>query len=184
MSVTITITGDADYVRDQLTRLLAAPAAPVQMALPLASLTPIANPGATTTFVGDTGNAPFVTNTPRAGESEDQTAARTRRGRPRKDAGSAEAPAASPEPDSSTAPPAEEPSSLVKAMTAAEAEASRNENAVEVTLDDVRDALRALAGAKGVEECSALLAKFGAGKSSELKPEDRAAFVAEAKARS
>ena len=69
-------------------------------------------------------------------------------------------------------------------MTAAEAEAHRAPNAVpaEASLEDVRDALRALAGAKGTDPCSALLKKFGASKSSELKPEDRAAFVAEAKA--
>jgi hypothetical protein len=108
-----------------------------------------------------------------------------KRGRPRKDAGSAEAPAPSPEPASSTAPPAGEPSSPAEyVMTAAEAEAHRAPNAVpaEASLEDVRDALRALAGAKGTDPCSALLKKFGASKSSELKPEDRAAFVAEAKA--
>lgn len=69
-------------------------------------------------------------------------------------------------------------------MTAAEAEAHRAPNAVpaEASLEDVRDALRALAGAKGTDPCSALLKKFGASKSSELKPEDRSAFVAEARA--
>lgn len=192
MSITITITGDAAQVRAHMVALLGAvPLSNGELGAPKENLSPYHRPasmlyveptetpvdlrnvtlpqvGAPTTFVGDTGNA-FP----------------SKRGRPRKDAGAAEAPAPSRGPASSTAPPAEEPSSPAEVvMTAAEAEAHRAPNAVppEASLEDVRDALRALAGAKGTDPCSALLKKFGASKSSELKPEDRAAFVAEAKA--
>jgi hypothetical protein len=176
MSITITITGDAAQVRAHMAALL--------------GHQPVISPGEF-----DSGPMLYVepTETPvdmrhmmiteeSVRPPEEKT---NKRGRPRKDAGSAEAPAPSPEPASSTAPPVEEPSSPAEyVMTAAEAEAHRAPNAVpaEASLEDVRDALRALAGAKGTDPCSALLKKFGASKSSELKPEDRAKFVAEAKA--
>jgi hypothetical protein len=171
MPITITITGDAAEVRAHMAALLG---------------NPVVHHTGQMLYVEPTETPVDLRHVSLPEEPASPPAEETRkRGRPRKDAGAAEAPAPSPEPASSTAPPAEEPSSPVEVvMTAAEAEAHRAPNAVpaEASLEDVRDALRALAGAKGTDPCSALLKKFGASKSSELKPEDRAAFVAEAKA--
>jgi hypothetical protein len=178
MSITITITGDAAQVRAHMAALIGAvPLANGELGAPKHGTMLLVEPTETPVDLRHV-SLPEEPASPPAEETR-------RRGRPRKDAGAAEAPAPSPEPASSTAPPAEEPSSPVEVvMTAAEAEAHRAPNAVpaEASLEDVRDALRALAGAKGTDPCSALLKKFGASKSSELKPEDRAAFVAEAKA--
>jgi hypothetical protein len=186
MSITITITGDAAQVRAHMAALLGAvPLANGELGAPKLDLFRDHRP-AGMLYVEPTETPVDLRNVTLPEEPASPPAEETRRrGRPRKDAGAAEAPAPNPEPASSTAPPAEEPSSPVEVvMTAAEAEAHRAPNAVppEASLEDVRDALRALAGAKGTDPCSALLKKFGASKSSELKPEDRAAFVAEAKA--
>jgi hypothetical protein len=186
MSITITITGDAAQVRAHMAALIGAvPLANGELGAPKQGTMLLVEPTETPVDLRNMtlGTGPL---TPTGEALLNPPAEDTRkRGRPRKDAGAAEAPAPSPEPASSTAPPAEEPSSPAEVvMTAAEAEAHRAPNAVpaEASLEDVRDALRALAGAKGTDPCSALLKKFGASKSSELKPEDRAAFVAEAKA--
>lgn len=186
MSITITITGDAAQVRAHMAALIGAiPLSNGEIGMPKQGEMLVHHTG-TMLRVEPTETPVDLRHVSLPEEPASPPAEETRRrGRPRKDAGAAEAPAPSPEPASSTAPPAEEPSSPVEVvMTAAEAEALRAPNAVpaEASLEDVRDALRALAGAKGTDPCSALLKKFGASKSSELKPEDRAAFVAEAKA--
>lgn len=193
MSITITITGDAAQVRAHMAALLGhEPDRPMTRAERAEFKEAVERHA----LDGPQHNMLFVepTETPagRRGLTITEESVRppveekvNKRGRPRKDAGAAEAPAPSPEPASYTAPPAEVSSSPVEVvMTAAEAEAHRAPNAVpaEASLEDVRDALRALAGAKGTDPCSALLKKFGASKSSELAPEHRAAFVAEAKA--
>lgn len=174
MPITITITGDAAQVRAHMAQLLGMPHRGQELFADNRQAEPTETPV-------DMRHLTITEESVRPPAEEKVN----KRGRPRKDAGAAEAPAPSPEPASSTAPPAEEPSSPAEyVMTAAEAEAHRAPNAVpaEASLEDVRDAIRALAGAKGADPCSALLKKFGASKSSELKPEDRAAFVAEAKA--
>jgi hypothetical protein len=198
MSITITITGDAAQVRAHMAALLGAvPLANGELGAPKQGTMLLVEPTETPVDLRHV-SLPEEPASPPAEETR-------KRGRPRKDAGAAEAPAPSPEPASSTAPPVEEPSSPAEVvMTAAEAEAHRAPNAVpdgpkmtvreaksigeanpaliEASLEDVRDALRALAGVRGADPCSALLKKFGARKSSELKPEYRGAFVAEAKA--
>lgn len=52
----------------------------------------------------------------------------------------------------------------------------------DVTEDDIRKALAAYNAEHGMEKSRELLSKYGAARISEVKPEDRAAFLAEASA--
>lgn len=66
-------------------------------------------------------------------------------------------------------------------VMAADAVGTAPETPPETTLADVQNAIRDVAMRFDTEACKQLLQQFGAGKSSEVKPEDRADFVKAAK---
>ena len=180
MTITITITGDARTVRNELHELIgasriyelpepfrdqrAAPAAPpAEPTEPPSSEMPPAG-------VETPSDAPEAVS----GEVIPPEKPKARRGRPTK----AEA-----EERQFSGVVAEYQAAMAAEadptpMSAAEAEKVMAADAVpETTLADVQNAIRDVAMRFDTDACKELLKQFGAGKSSEVKAEDRAAFV-------
>ena len=187
MTITITITGDARTVRNELAELIGA-MPPRVTEMSVAELYQAAKPtgGVIQTPTDDTQAGLSVTEAPPAegkpltGEVMPPEEKPKRRGRPAK--AEAEAPApGSVIADYRAAMEAEQ----AAPMTAAEAETVMHPDAVqepkEVPLEAVQDAIRSVAARFDTDACKDLLRQFGAGKSSEVKPADRAAFVQAAK---
>lgn len=182
MTITITITGDARTVRDELETLLS-PRAPGELAV---------GPGENTV---DPIREQMRQMDDYKAEAEDAVEAKAvsgevlppedkpRRGRKPK----------GPEVERQLSGVAAEYQAAMAAeqtpMSAAEAEKVMAADAVgqapetppETTLADVQNAIRDVAMRFDTEACKQILQLFGAGKSSEVKPEDRADFVKAAK---
>lgn len=187
MTITITITGDARTVRNELAALIGAETRTTRPG-PLHSMGELAiGPGAPTAVEQPMTLAEAIAADPEltpavSGEvlpPEDKP----RRGRKPK----------GPEVERQLSGVAAEYQAALAAeqtpMSAAEAEKVMAADAVgqtpetppETTLADVQNAIRDVAMRFDTEACKQLLQMFGAGKSSEVKPEDRVDFVKAAK---
>lgn len=186
MTITITITGDARTVRDELAALIGAETLAVGR---LAQVPPPVYvddhpklPQTAEATEAEIAAAGGAVDEPKTGEvlpPEDKP----RRGRKPK----------GPEVERQLSGVAAEYQAAMAAeqtpMSAAEAEKVLAADAVgqapetppETTLADVQNAIRDVAMRFDTEACKQLLQMFGAGKSSEVKPEDRADFVKAAK---
>lgn len=179
MTITITITGDARTVRNELAELIGADAfGPFT-----GRLVQVPDPGEPTVLppgiITPVTEAPPAEDKPLTGEVIPPEEKPKRGRKPKPDA---EAPApGSVIADYRAAMEAEQ----AAPMTAAEAETVMHPDAVqepkEVPLEAVQDAIRSVAARFDTDACKDLLRQFGAGKSSEVKPADRAAFVQAAK---
>lgn len=189
MTITITITGDARTVRDELAALIGAETLAVRPG-PKHSMGELAiGPGAPT--------APEqpMTLAEANAQSEAQPAEavsgeilppddKPKRGRGRPKGPEVERQLSGVAAEYQAALAAEQtPMSAAEAekVMAADAVGQAPETPPETTLADVQNAIRDVAMRFDTEACKQLLQLFGAGKSSEVKPEDRADFVKAAK---
>lgn len=190
MTITITITGDARTVRDELATLISANAIPA-----------VYRPGPDSWSTEPKVDVDPVIEQKRQAddykaEAEDAAEAKAVSGeilppddKPKRGRGRPKAT----EPERQLSGVAAEYQAALAAeqtpMSAAEAEKVMAADAVgqapetppETTLADVQNAIRDVAMRFDTEACKQILQLFGAGKSSEVKPEDRADFVKAAK---
>lgn len=191
MTITITITGDARTVRDELAALIGAVPLPngelgaprmrpaVTQPVSLADAMKAAQAEAAETLAPTEENStPAMTGEILPPDDK------PKRGRGRPKATEPERQLSGVAAEYQAAMAAEQtPMSAAEAekVMAADAVGTAPETPPETTLADVQNAIRDIAMRFDTEACKHLLQQFGAGKSSEVKPEDRADFVKAAK---
>lgn len=181
MTITITITGDARTVRDELAALIGAEApaakAYVWKADTHEAMKAAQAEAAETLAPTEENSTPAMTGEILPPDDKPKRGRKPRATEPERQLSGVAA-------EYQAALAAEQtPMSAAEAekVMAADAVGQAPETPQETTLADVQNAIRDVAMRFDTEACKQLLQLFGAGKSSEVKPEDRADFVKAAK---